>query len=412
MRTLGTLWLIVFIGLMGFGITVLPFPLVAENMGASDFWKTFGGSGVFSLFQFLAAPLWGRCSDAFGRKPILIASMIGSVLAYVWLAYADTLVALILARAFGGIMSGNIAAAFAYATDVTEVGNRAKGLGVVTSAFGLGFAVGPLLGGYFGLGPDGMPSLYWPSLIAAVLSFVAFLGTWFLLPESLDPAHRKPFGASAKPALDVASPDGAAPAPAPAPRRSPFAAFSGRPVLLNLMLTALLVSLGGAIMQSVYPFWARDAFGYGVRDLGPQFFLLAIVSAAGQLLLTAPMVKRFGERYTVLISICGLAIGLIVLAVATHPIELWIGITLFGLALGLFTPSLSSLVSFESDPKSRGAVMGMYQAASSAGRILGPAIAGPLYFAVAHAAPYVLSAALSIAGGLLLARGARATLHR
>ena len=120
MKKLGILWLVVLISLMGFGVTIIPFPFVAEQMGASDFWKTFGGSGMFSLFQLIATPIWGRCSDAYGRKPILIVSLVGTVLAFIWLAYADTLTTLLIARALGGIMSGNLAAAFAYATDVTD----------------------------------------------------------------------------------------------------------------------------------------------------------------------------------------------------------------------------------------------------------------------------------------------------
>ena len=190
MKSLAVLWLVVLISLMGFGITAVPFPLVAEQMGADDFWKTFGGAGVFSLFQLLATPLWGRCSDAFGRKPILVASLAGSVLAFLWLAYADDLVSLLVSRAFGGIMSGNLSAAFAYTTDVTDARNRARGLGVVASAFGLGFAIGPPIGGFLGVGPDGRASLQGPALASAALCVVALLGTSFLLRESLARAAR------------------------------------------------------------------------------------------------------------------------------------------------------------------------------------------------------------------------------
>jgi len=178
-KKLGVLWLVVFISLAGFGITTIPFPLVAESMGASDFWKTFGGSGVFSLFQLVATPIWGRFSDAYGRKPILVISSAGTVLSFVWLAFAPTLESMLLARAFGGITSGNLAAAFAYATDVTNPKDRAKGLGIVASAFGVGFAVGPPLGGVLG-SLDGVPSMYWAGLASAGLSLIAFLGTVFL----------------------------------------------------------------------------------------------------------------------------------------------------------------------------------------------------------------------------------------
>lgn len=386
MRSLGALWLIVFIGLMGFGITVLPFPLVAEQFGASDFWKTFGGAGIFSLFQFLSTPLWGRCSDAWGRKRILVLSMAGSVLAYLWLAHAGSLGSLIMARVFGGIMSGNIAAAFAYATDVTEAKNRARGLGIVTSAFGLGFAVGPLIGAYFGVAADGTPSLFWPGIISAGLSALALLGTIFFLPESLPVESRKPFRRA----------KGAAAGPRPKPSASPN--------LLWLLIATLCTTVAFACMQSVYPFWARDVFGYGVQQLGSQFFVLAILSATGQLGFVGPMVRRFGEKPTAMASLLGLGIGLMLLAAAQTPIALWSGIVVFGLSMGLVTPSITSLISFEADPENRGALMGYYQATSAAGRIVGPAIAGPLYFSLGHSAPYVLSAAFVGTGALLLAR--------
>jgi MFS family permease len=194
-KSLGLLWLVVFISLAGFGITTIPFPIVVENMGASDFWKTFGGAGVFSLFQLLATPFWGRCSDAWGRKPILVFSLAGSVLAYVWLAYAPSLESLLVSRAFGGIMSGNLAAAFAYATDVTEPKDRAKGLGIVASAFGVGFAIGPALGGFLGT-IGGEASLHWPGLASASLSLIALIGTMIWLPESLPESLRRPFGSA------------------------------------------------------------------------------------------------------------------------------------------------------------------------------------------------------------------------
>ena len=196
MKRLGVLWLVVFISLAGFGITTIPFPFVAEKLGASDFWKTFGGPGVFSLFQLVATPIWGRFSDAYGRKPILILSTAGTILSFVWLAYASTLESLLVARAFGGIMSGNLAAAFAYTADVTDPQDRAKGLGIVASAFGVGFAVGPVIGGVLGT-IGGVPNMHWPALASAGLSLLAFVGTVFFLPESLPADSRKPLGRKA-----------------------------------------------------------------------------------------------------------------------------------------------------------------------------------------------------------------------
>lgn len=403
MKGLGVLWLVVFISLAGFGITTIPFPLVAEQMGASDFWKTFGGSGVFSLFQLLATPLWGRCSDAYGRKPILVLSLVGTVLAFVWLAYADTLTSLLLARAFGGIMSGNLAAAFAYATDVTDEQDRAKGLGIVASAFGIGFALGPPIGGFLGT-EDGVASMHWPALASAALAAIALAGCALFLPESLPPESRKPFGSRMKPSAADAT--GAAATGARA-SRSPLAALRSNPVLIGLIASSLMVAVAAGAMQSVYQFWGRDLFQFTLRDVGLQFMVFALLSAVGQAGLTGPLTRRFGERHLAVASIAGITVGLLLFATAASPAMAWVAICVFGFANGLFLPAVSSLVSFEAAADERGAVMGLYNASSSAGRIIGPALSGPVFFKFGPAAPFVLSAVLTVGGALLMAFRAR-----
>jgi MFS transporter, DHA1 family, tetracycline resistance protein len=399
-RSLGVLWLIVFVSMMGFGITTVPFPLVAEQVGASHFWKTFGGPGVFSLFQLIATPLWGRCSDAVGRKPILIVSMLGSVIAYAWLAQADTLTGLVAARALGGAMSGNLSAAFAYTADVTAPHERARGLGIVTSAFGLGFAVGPFIGGVLGSNPDGSATLVEPALAAALLSAAAVAGGIAWLRESLPANERKPL----RRVPGSITVEGATPGP-----RALFASRAGRAAVVLLSAIALLVTTAAAAMQSVYPFWARDLFGHGTTMIGVQFAWLAGFAVVGQLALVAPAVKFLGEKGTVFAAIGGAVASLLVLAVTDRSVELWCALTLLGVSLGLFTPALTSLVSFEATPGGRGAIMGIYQASNSAGRIVGPALAGPLYFTLGHAAPYALCAALCLLGAVLLASLGRST---
>ena len=388
MKQLGILWLIVLISLMGFGVTTIPFPLVTEQMGASDFWKTFGGPGVFSVFQLIATPIWGRYSDSLGRKPILLASLAGSVLAYVWLAYANDLTSLLVARAFGGIMSGNLAATYAYATDVTDPSNRARGLGIVASAFGVGFAIGPPLGGFLGTDAAGHASLHWPALASAGLSLVALLATWWLLPESLPPEQRKPLRA----------------APGEGRKGSPLAALAGQTVLIGLVVSALTVSIGGATMQSIYQFWGRDLFGFTLGIVGLQFTAFAVFSALGQVGLVGPLVRIMGEKKVALLATGIVVLSLLMFAVASQPWFVWITISLFGLANGLFLPSVSSLVSFEATPQNRGSVMGAFNAASSGGRIVGPAVSGPLYFTFGAAAPFVVAAVLTLLGGALLFR--------
>ncbi|MCX7052420.1 MAG: MFS transporter [Proteobacteria bacterium] len=391
MKRLGILWLVVFISLAGFGITTIPFPIVAEQMGASDFWKTFGGAGVFSLFQFLFTPIWGRCSDAYGRKPILVLSLAGTVVAFAWLSIADSLVSLLMARAFGGIMSGNLAAAFAYAADVTETKDRAKGLGIVASAFGVGFAIGPPLGGFLGT-LDGGVNLFWPGIASAGLAVVALVGTVLFLPESLSHELRRPFGA--------------APAVVATPTRgsAPWSILAAKPVLVGLVVSSLMVAIAAGALQSVYPFWGRDLFGFSLKDVGLHFMAFALLSAIGQAGLTGPLSRRFGERRLAIGALVGVTVGLVLFSVAGSPEIAWLAICVFGFANGLFLPAISSLMSFEAADDERGAVMGVFNASSSAGRIVGPALSGPIYFKFGPAAPFVLSAMLTVFGALLMAR--------
>ena len=394
MKRLGILWLVVFISLAGFGITTIPFPIVAEQMGASDFWKTFGGAGVFSLFQLIFTPIWGRFSDAYGRKPILVLSLAGTVVAFAWLSIADSLLSLLIARAFGGIMSGNLAAAFAYAADVTETQDRAKGLGIVGSAFGVGFAIGPPLGGFLGT-LDGGVNLFWPGIVSAGLAVVALVGTVLFLPESLPIESRRPFRAA--PATAATRTRGSA----------PWSILAAKPVLVGLVVSSLTVAIAAGALQSVYPFWGRDLFGFSLEDIGLHFMAFALLSAIGQAGLTGPLTRRFGERRLAVGALAGVTVGLMLFSVASSPAIAWLAICVFGFANGLFLPAISSLMSFEAEDDERGAVMGVFNASSSAGRILGPALSGPIYFKFGPAAPFVLSAMLTVLGALLMARRER-----
>ena len=394
MKRLGILWLVVFISLAGFGITTIPFPIVAEQMGASDFWKTFGGAGVFSLFQLIFTPIWGRFSDAYGRKPILVLSLAGTVVAFAWLSIADSLVSLLIARAFGGIMSGNLAAAFAYAADVTETQDRAKGLGIVGSAFGVGFAIGPPLGGFLGT-LDGGVNLFWPGIVSAGLAVVALVGTVLFLPESLPIESRRPFRAA--PATAATRTRGSA----------PWSILAAKPVLVGLVISSLTVAIAASALQSVYPFWGRDLFGFSLEDIGLHFTAFALLSAIGQAGLTGPLTRRFGERRLAVGALAGVTVALMLFSVASSPALAWLAICVFGFANGLFLPAISSLMSFEAEDDERGAVMGVFNASSSAGRILGPALSGPIYFKFGPAAPFVLSAMLTVLGALLMARRER-----
>ena len=178
------LFLIVVVDLIGFGIIIPLLPFYAEFFYADP--ATVGLiMATYSLTQFLAAPYWGQLSDRIGRRPVLLVSLAGSAVAYFWLGFADELWVLFAARALGGLMAGNISAAFAYVADVTTPKNRAKGMGMIGAAFGLGFIIGPAVGGILA-GPDPINADYKsPAFAAAGLSMMAFALGVIFLKESL-----------------------------------------------------------------------------------------------------------------------------------------------------------------------------------------------------------------------------------
>src|SRR5712692_5692567 len=187
-RPMSILFLIVFIDLVGFGLIIPLLPFYAERFAASPLHMT-ALFATYSLMSMVTAPLWGHLSDRIGRRPVLMASMAAAALAYFWLAFASRLWMLFAARAFAGACAGNIAAAQAYIADVTPPERRAKGMGMIGAAFGLGFIIGPVLGGIVAGNDLATADLATPGLIAAGLSLIACLGVILLLPESL-PAVR------------------------------------------------------------------------------------------------------------------------------------------------------------------------------------------------------------------------------
>lgn len=376
-----TLWLIVFCSMMGFGITIVPFPVVAEQFGASPFWITWGGTGSFALAQTLATPLLGKLSDRTGRKPVLILGSVGAIVAYFGAAYATSFPALLAARAVAGFASGYLSAAFAYIADISSVDKLARRMGLLGSAFGLGFATGPLLGGILGQAPDGSASLLWPCLFAAGLSTLGLLGTLFAVRESLPPESRRKRGAS-QVATEALAP-------------------GARNALIGVAAAMLAISSGLAALQSLYPIWGRDTLQLSLRMIGAHFAVLSACTALSQLVLIGPAVRRLGEQGVMLLALGGATFGLLLFAFARDPSMVWVADVFCGLSLGLFGPAATSVVSALAPATRRGAILGLFNATGAAGRVVGPAYAGATY-ALARPAPFLVSAVLIVVTGALV----------
>ena len=379
------LFLIVFIDLVGFGLVIPLLPFYAERFGASPLQMTLLFA-VYSLMSMLAAPLWGRLSDRIGRRPVLMASMAAAALAYLWLGVATELWMVFAARAFAGACAGNIAAAQAYIADVTPPEKRARGMGMIGAAFGLGFIVGPVLGGLVAGNDLKTADLQTPGLIAAALSAVALLGVVFLLRESLSAtAHREPRGriAALRDALR-------------------------RPMLGRLLVLFFLVILAFSGMETTFAWWAIDRFGWGPRPIGFVFFYVGLLSAAMQGGLIGPLTRRFGEERLTLAGLVLIALGLLVLPFAREVPALVLALTLLSLGMGAMQPTLNSLISRRAPPERQGEVMGVAQSVGALSRVLGPIVAGALFSGLGPSSPFLWGAvlvALAVLVGWPLLRG-------
>jgi DHA1 family tetracycline resistance protein-like MFS transporter len=379
------LFLVVFVAMTGFGIILPIFPFYAERVGASPMAITWT-MAAFTLGQAVAAPLWGRLSDAYGRRLVLVFTMFGQAIAYVILAYADSLWLVVLSRVLGGMMAGNVATAFAYVADVTTEAQRPAALGKVGAAMGVGFICGPALGGFLAGADVATANFVVPALASAGMCLVAMIGALLFLPESLDEQHRTPLFGAADKAADA---------------KTGLAALK-HDGLLRLLFAALVFYIGMSIMESIFSLWGKDVFGIGPRQIGTAFFVMGIISVAMQAGFIGPLTRRFGEKPVAVVAALLTAVGLVGMATATVFWQVWIALVPFGIGTGLFNPVLSSLISKTASPRERGAVMGRYQSASAIGRVGGPLICGPLYMYVGAGAPYLASAALMLPVAALL----------
>jgi DHA1 family tetracycline resistance protein-like MFS transporter len=376
-----TLFLIVFIDLVGFGLVIPLLPFYAVRFGASPQQVTLL-LAIYSLMQLFTAPLWGRLSDRVGRRPVLIVSMAASVFAYLWIGSATALWMLLAARALAGACAGNIAAAQAYIADITKPEERAKGMGLIGAAFGLGFIIGPALGGLLAGNDPATADIETPAWVAAGLSLVALCGVVLLLPESL-PADRRGVRG---------------------PRRSRLSAIWDvlrRPVLSRLILIFFLVILAFAGMESTFALWAIEQFGWGPRQVGYVFAYVGVLSATLQGGLIGPLTRRFGEERLLLYGLALIGIGLMVVTVARSVAVLALAVSALALGMGLTQPSLNSLISRRAGREEQGEVLGVSQSVGSLSRVLGPAAAGFFFAGFGRNASFFWGAAL-VGGALLL----------
>jgi DHA1 family tetracycline resistance protein-like MFS transporter len=370
------LFLIVFIDLVGFGVVIPLLPYYALRFDASPFAVTTM-MACYSLAQFISSPILGRLSDRVGRKPVLLVSLGCSIVAYLWLAVAPALWMLFAARLLAGACAGNIAAAQAYIADVTPPEKRAKGMGMIGAAFGLGFTVGPAIGGLLAGTNPASADLARPALLAALLSAIALVITALRLKESL-PAEAR--GDKERPG-----------------RLTLLKSALTRPELGLLILLFFVTICAFAGMETTFALWANSSFGWGPEQVGWVFFYVGIVLAALQGGAIGQLSRRFGEARLVTAGAAIIGVGLLGLALAGALWSVLVATGLLALGMGLLNPSVTSLISRVAGADERGGVLGVSQSASSLARIVGPALAGAVFGLWGRNAPYYVGAVLMVA---------------
>lgn len=379
------LFLVVFVDLLGLGILAPLIPFYVERLGVSPEIITLV-IAVYALCQFLGTPFWGGVSDRVGRKPVLLISMAGHAASYLILAYADSLLLLIASRALGGFTSANLATAYAYIADTTTEDERAKGLGRISAAFGLGFIFGPLIGGVLAtMGSDGATNFVLPALTAMGLSLLSCLGIWLFIPETAKP---KTHDVSAR--------------RAPANLFKSLAEISRRPIIFKAILLCFITVLFMAGRETILPLWADNKHAMSVREVGFVISIAGLTLTSVQLTLIGPFTRRFGEANLLKASLFLFAAGWLGIAMATTFLQVIGASILSGIATAFFQTSLQSLLSKRAGPSERGSVMGVYQATSSLGRFTGQAGSGTVYGQLGVDAVFLLGAA-AMAPALILA---------
>ncbi|WP_422926696.1 MFS transporter [Singulisphaera sp. PoT] len=382
MSPLVVIMLIVLVDLLGFSIVM---PLLAP------FAKQYGLSGgqigllfaAYPMCQLIAGPILGRLSDRYGRRPLLIVSQAGTALSFVILALSSNFTVMLLGRMLDGFSGGNILVAQAYVADVTTKENRSKGMGLIGMAFGLGFVLGPFLGGLLVELPiDPAWRLKVPFLVAAVFSTIAWILVYFRLPESLvrgaEPVERARV-ASWRGLIDTVS----------------------LPSLGRLVVLGALVVLGFAALEGTYSLFLSNRLNWGPQKAAFGFAFLGLVSAIIQGGMIRRLVPKYGEPRLIVIGVATLTVGLGALALSFNVTTLLLATMIVGIGQGLASPTVSGLLSRLTPASEQGAVFGVLSMAQTLARMINYIVANELLAQYGPSAPFWEGSVIAFLGLVL-----------
>lgn len=380
-----TLFLTIFIDLLGFGIIIPILPVIAKKMAIQsglnlDADVAVGLTmGVFSLMQFLFSPIWGSLSDKIGRRPIILGSILATAVGYMLLGISSTFAILFLARLIAGIGSANISAAQAYIADITPPQERAKRMGLIGAAFGLGFVFGPPIGGaLFAAG-----GIMWVGFATAVLCALNFVMAWFTLPESLTQKNTE--------------------------RRSFISSFTGlrhvwkEEILGELFIINVIYIAAFSMMQVNASVLWSEHYHLTAKQVGYMFGFIGVCSAVVQGGLIGTIQKVVGLQRMLLFGSPIVAVGLSIIPLPSQdwfvPVQICAVICL-AIGNGMLMPAINSLVSVNTPAHDQGKTLGLLQSTGSLARSVGPVVSGFLY-SMGFMLPYISAGVLMMLNLLL-----------
>ncbi|NQX02799.1 TCR/Tet family MFS transporter [bacterium] len=346
------IFITLFLDIFGIGVIIPVLPKLVEQLQGGEVRAAAHAVGwlgaLYALMQFIFSPVLGTLSDRFGRRPVILASLFGSGIDYLLLAWAPTIGWLYLARIISGVTAANFSAASAYIADVTPPEKRAAGFGMIGAAFGLGFIAGPVVGGL--LGEYG---LRMPFLVAAGITLLNWLYGYFVLPESLAPENRRPFRwASAHPIKALA-------------------ALRRWPLVFGLSGSHFLSMTASNIYQCLWVLYTGSRYGWNSRQVGLSLALVGVMAAIVQGGLAGRILKVIGERRGVYVGLLAMAVAMASYGAAPHGWMVYF-IILIGSLAGIGSPATQSIISQAVPADEQGAVQGALNSITSVSGIVAP----------------------------------------
>lgn len=381
------LFITVFIDLVGFGMIIPLNPYLARQFGADP---TQVGllMAIYSLMQFIFAPVWGRLSDALGRRPVLVLSLFGAGTCHFLFAMAPNYESLFIARMLAGVMSANISIAMAAMADLTDEKNRASGMGLMGAAFGLGFMFGPFLGGLasswgsaFGSVPPFGPSF--AAVMAAVICIGNSIFAYLAFAETR--SSFQDLRENERLTKNLVE------------RMRLTGRFLGKPVVGILLFSTFVFVTAMGLMEAPLFMLVQDRLQWSIESASMGFAYVGLVLVFTQGFFIRKLYPILGEARVLLLGCLLAAIGFIGIAYSSEVLPLAIAVTLLGLGAGCVTPSINGTISLFAHESEQGLAMGVNQSLSAMGRVIGPALGGLLYQKWGGGSPFLLAGILSAA---------------